>query len=108
MQNFSNLTRVSRKALRLYDSMGLLVPVHVDPESGYRHYHPDQAASARLIALLRQLDMPLLRIQEVLDAPERQKSALVRSYWKSVEADVRIQKRLVCVECAGPQGEPHV
>ncbi|GGJ43646.1 MerR family transcriptional regulator [Deinococcus roseus] len=95
MQAFSNLTRLSRKALRLYDSMGLLVPEHVDPQSGYRHYHPDQADTARLIALLRQLDMPLTRIQEVLDVPEHQKSSLVRRYWKGVEQETHTRKRLV-------------
>jgi len=33
---FSKMTRLSVKALRLYDENGLLPPAHVDPSSGYR------------------------------------------------------------------------
>ena len=35
---FSRLSRLSPKALRLYDELGLLVPDHVDPVTGYRVY----------------------------------------------------------------------
>ena len=47
------------KALRLYDSLGLLTPAHVDEVSGYRFYRPDQLERARLVAWLRRLGMPL-------------------------------------------------
>lgn len=40
---FSSRCRLSAKALRLYDRLGLVVPVRVDPETGYRWYAPDQA-----------------------------------------------------------------
>jgi MerR family regulatory protein len=33
---FSRLSRLSPKALRLYDELGLLVPDHVDAATGYR------------------------------------------------------------------------
>ncbi|CAN5921022.1 hypothetical protein BH23ACT10_BH23ACT10_12910 [soil metagenome] len=33
---FSKMTRLSVKALRLYDELGLLDPAWVDPSSGYR------------------------------------------------------------------------
>jgi len=35
--DFSKLSRVSVKALRLYDELGLLKPAKVDHFSGYRH-----------------------------------------------------------------------
>ena len=35
---FSRLSRLSVKALRLYGKLGLLVPAHVDAETGYRRY----------------------------------------------------------------------
>ena len=56
---FSEATRLSQKALRLYDERGLLRPAHVDPDNGYRSYAPSQVREARLIALLRGAGMSL-------------------------------------------------
>ena len=36
--DFSKLSRVSIRMLRHYDEIGLLKPVWIDPESGYRYY----------------------------------------------------------------------
>lgn len=52
---FARASRLSPKALRLYDELGLLAPASVDPVSGYRFYSPDQLERARLIAWLRRL-----------------------------------------------------
>jgi len=70
---FAQASRLSPKALRLYDSLGLLTPAHVDEVSGYRFYRPDQLERARLVAWLRRLGMPLARIQVVLaaDTPDQ-------------------------------------
>ena len=40
---FARRSGLSLKALRLYDARGLLQPVRVDPDSGYRHYDLGQA-----------------------------------------------------------------
>lgn len=64
---FSTASRLSVKALRLYDAEGLLVPAWVDPASGYRHYRPQQIRRAEAIRVLRMVDMPLARVREVLD-----------------------------------------
>ncbi len=64
---FARASRLSPKALRLYDSLGLLKPAHVDEVSGYRFYRPDQLERARLVAWLRRIGMPLARIQVVCD-----------------------------------------
>lgn len=40
---FARVSRLSAKALRRYDEMGLLRPVRVDPFTGYRYY--DEAQS---------------------------------------------------------------
>ena len=47
---FAAATRLSPKALRLYDELGLLPPARVDPDSGYRWYAEDQVERARLVA----------------------------------------------------------
>ncbi|WP_096301709.1 MerR family transcriptional regulator [Jatrophihabitans sp. GAS493] len=67
--DFSAQSRLSPKALRLYDELGLLVPVRVDPDSGYRWYSPTQLPRARTVALLRHLQMPLAQIGGILELP---------------------------------------
>lgn len=69
---FSQMTRLSVKALRLYDGNGLLPAARVDPASGYRYYEPAQANVAEAIRVLRSVDMPLDEIKAVLaaDTPE--------------------------------------
>ncbi|MBV8064764.1 MAG: MerR family transcriptional regulator [Actinobacteria bacterium] len=56
---FSVLTRLTVRALRLYDKLGLLTPARVDADTGYRYYALSQAAAAGSIRLLREMDMPL-------------------------------------------------
>lgn len=63
---FAKRSRLSHKALRLYDTMGLLSPDFVDEGSSYRYYSEAQLEKAKLIGLLRQLEMPLNQIAEVL------------------------------------------
>ncbi len=63
---FSRATRLSVKALRHYDELGLLRPAYVDPSSGYRYYRPAQANQAEAIRILRSLEMPLEEIGELL------------------------------------------
>ncbi|MFE7271180.1 MerR family transcriptional regulator [Streptomyces sp. NPDC057623] len=92
---FAARARLSAKALRLYDRLGLLAPTHVDEVSGYRYYRADQIERARLVALLRQLDMPLARIAEVLEAPDGAAAAArLDAYWADVEARVAGQRTL--------------
>ena len=59
---FARRSRLSLKALRLYDRLGLLKPADVDPENSYRRYRESQLATARLIVMLRRLDMPLAQV----------------------------------------------
>jgi DNA polymerase-3 subunit beta len=53
---------LSVSALRFYDGAGVLVPVEVDPATGYRRYADDQLRAARLIAGLRRVGMPVAEI----------------------------------------------
>ena len=91
---FAARARLSAKALRLYDRLGLLSPAHVDEVSGYRYYRADQAERARLVAMLRQLDMPLARIAEVVETGGVEGADRLGSYWADVEARVAGQRTL--------------
>ena len=52
---FAHMTRLSIKALRLYDQLGLLQPLYVDQQNGYRYYGVDQLSIARMIRNLREM-----------------------------------------------------
>jgi DNA-binding transcriptional MerR regulator len=75
---FSAVCRLSQKALRLYDEMGLLRPAWVDPDSGYRYYAVAQALEAERIRLLRSLEVPLEEIAELLRDPSARQGILER------------------------------
>jgi DNA-binding transcriptional MerR regulator len=64
------MTRLSVKALRLYDEIGLLAPAYVDPASGYRYYDLGQANKAEAVRILRSVDMPLEEIHEILETED--------------------------------------
>ncbi|MFE9743613.1 MerR family transcriptional regulator [Saccharothrix saharensis] len=91
---FARAVRLSPKALRLYDELGLLTPARVDPLSGYRLYSPDQVERARLVAWLRRLGMPLARIRGVCELAPEDAAAEVRAYWAQVEADTAARRSL--------------
>ncbi len=63
---FARRTRLTAKALRIYDEMGLLRPVGVDPGNGYRRYCADQVRTAQLIAMLRGAEMSLAEIASLV------------------------------------------
>src|SRR5580698_9973469 len=77
-------SRLSHKALRLYDEMGLLPQARVDAVNGYRFYETDQIASARLIAELRQLGIPLAEIKVVLELEPELAADRIAEYWSGV------------------------
>jgi DNA-binding transcriptional MerR regulator len=92
---FGQIAQLSIKALRLYAQLGLLAPWSIGPDSGYRYYHRDQLRAARLIRMMRQIDMPLTSIQQVLAAAPDEAEALVQAYWQSAEARIAQTRRLV-------------
>ncbi|MCD9588226.1 MULTISPECIES: MerR family transcriptional regulator [Streptomyces] len=91
---FARASRLSPKALRLYDELGLLPPARVDPYSGYRRYDPAQLERARLVAWLRRLGMPLADIRAVCELAPEAAAREVRAYWARVEADTAARRDL--------------
>jgi len=89
---FARRARLSPKALRLYEQLGLLVPDEVDAASRYRRYHVRRLADARLIVWLRRLDMPLAVVAGVLAAAPADREALVAEYWDQAEARFAAQR----------------
>jgi DNA-binding transcriptional MerR regulator len=95
---FAARARLSAKALRLYDRLGLLAPAYVDELTGYRYYRSDQVERARLVALLRQLDMPLARVAEIVEAVGTDGALAAErlaAYWAGAEERFASQRALV-------------
>ncbi|MGN6301478.1 MAG: MerR family transcriptional regulator [Angustibacter sp.] len=61
-------TGLTVKALRHYDRVGLLPPAHVDPATGYRYYDATQLEVARLVHLLRSVDVPLDDVRSCVES----------------------------------------
>jgi DNA-binding transcriptional MerR regulator len=89
---FAHLSGLSQKALRLYDLSGLLPPADVDPVNGYRRYTADQLERARRISLLRQLEMPLATVAEVLAGTEDEAVSRLDRWWEEQEASMRAKR----------------
>jgi DNA-binding transcriptional MerR regulator len=67
---FSRLAGLSVGALRHYDELDLLRPADVDRFTGYRRYRPEQLEVARTIGRLRDLEVPIDEIRQVLGSDD--------------------------------------
>jgi DNA-binding transcriptional MerR regulator len=83
--SFAAAALLSQKALRLYAQLGILAPRYIDPDSGYRYYHRDQLREARLILLMRQIEMPLALVRQALAASPDAAEQLVRRHLAELE-----------------------
>lgn len=64
--DMAKLFHISVSSLRYYESLGLLTPERVDPDTGYRYYSVRQFEVLNTIRYLRELDMPLPEISDFL------------------------------------------
>jgi DNA-binding transcriptional MerR regulator len=94
---FARRSRLSPKALRLYDGLGLLSPARVDEFSGYRYYEPGQLDQAALIAALRDVGVPLVTIRDWLELDSAAMAEQVTAFWRTAESRHDAQHKLVDV-----------
>lgn len=92
---FARRSRLSAKALRLYDGLGLLSPARVDEQSGYRYYEAVQLEQARLIATLRQIGIPLATVKELLALDPAEIAGRVTEFWRQADAQHDVRQELV-------------
>jgi DNA-binding transcriptional MerR regulator len=64
--DFSRIARVSARLLRFYDEIGLFVPAHADPETGYRYYTVAQLAELNRILVLKDLGFNLDQVRDIV------------------------------------------
>lgn len=92
----AKLNNTTIPTLRLYDSLGLLTPVRVDPNSHYRYYDIKQCARFDMIQYMKELGMELKEIQAVLASEDIRKieTILIRKREQTVQAieQLKIQR----------------
>jgi len=104
--DFSRISRLGIKTLRHYHEIGLLVPVRVDPLSGYRYYDEGSLQRARAIIRLRQLDFDLAAIAELLKdaSTEQEFLAIMEEQFTEMDQKIRqyqaIRDRLAAYICS--------
>jgi DNA-binding transcriptional MerR regulator len=82
---FARRSSLSLKALRLYDKRGVLVPSRVDRASGYRYYDTAQLDQARLVVLMRELQLPLKTVKELLARDPADAAERIAQHWRDAE-----------------------
>jgi len=63
---FSQLSRMTIKALHYYEKINLLHPAWIDPDSGYRYYDASQLPYVQIIGLFTDLDIRLNSLTDEL------------------------------------------
>ena len=112
IRDFAKLAEVSMTTLRYYDEIGLLKPISVDPETGYRFYTMDQLPHLHRILAFKELGLGLTQIVAILDegiSPEalqgmlRLRQAQLQQHLQAEQEQlVRIEARLRSLEQGSP------
>ena len=101
ISDFSKLSQVSMRTLRYYDEIGLLKPVRVDSDTGYRYYLVEQLSRLQRILALKDLGFELAQIVQVLDEdlPPEQLRGMLRLKQHEIQQRVQVeQERLARIE----------
>ena len=90
--DFARIGQVSIKTLRHYDGLGLLRPVHIHPESGYRFYDLAQLSNLARILALKDCGFSLEEIAQLLQTRKADEIT------EMLRARVQAQRQLIASE----------
>jgi effector-binding domain-containing protein len=99
--DFSRLSRISVKALRYYDEIGLMKPVKVDQFTGYRYYSADQLPRLHYILALKDTGLSLEEIATLVNnslTPSQMRDIFILKQAELRQRLTEEQKRLEQVE----------
>ena len=65
---FSKITSLSIKSLRIYHEKEILIPTEIDQFTSYRYYNESDVEKAKSIKILKDYDFSLSEIKEMLDS----------------------------------------
>jgi len=107
---FAQIAQVSGRLLRYYDQLGLLSPVRIDPQNGYRWYSARQLPRLNRILALKELGLTLEQIKPLLDGeiPAADMRAMLSERRDRAEEGLRLeQARLRQIESRIAQIDEH-
>ena len=84
---FSKFGNITAKTLRYYDEIGLLKPVYINSENGYRYYNAGQLVTVLLIKKLKLYGFSLEEMSEILKNPDD--DVLFLFYMKKKQEDMQ-------------------
>lgn len=64
---FSKICKVTVKALRYYEKVGLITPYKVEEDNKYRYYNKEQISLIKKISFLKELGVPLKLAKQIID-----------------------------------------
>lgn len=92
---FAELVGLSIPQLRRYDRLSLLEPAGRS-SAGYRYYTSDQTGAARVIALLRSIDMPIADVRRIVSgADDAERQQIFTHHRARLEARLDEARRLL-------------
>lgn len=86
VKDLAQLANVSRRTLRYYDQIGLLVPAR-NKRNGYRSYGADDAFRLQQILFYRELGLDLDQIKGLLDDPDFDRIQALESHRHALEVE---------------------
>ncbi|MGW7533114.1 DNA polymerase III subunit beta family protein [Amycolatopsis sp. NPDC054798] len=102
---FARRCGLTASALRFYADSGLVRPIRVDEESGYRYYSPGQVSAALLVRRLREIGLPLERVGAVLAAEPAEASRIIDDHVAGLVSQAQ-QAREIAATAKASLGSP--
>ena len=94
--DMAKLFHISSGTLRHYETIGLLTPEYIDPETGYRYYSDRQFEPLNTIRYLRMLNIPLPEIADFLQ--NKDIDLIEKKLCQQKEAIAKRQRELAMIE----------
>lgn len=84
--DFSSMSKTTIKTLRYYEKEGLLKPVYVDLNTGYRYYEASQLVEISKIISLRQIGLSIKDIKSILNGHDM--TEILNQRKRKIEEDI--------------------
>src|SRR6516164_10282685 len=88
------MSGVSVRTLHFYDETDLLKPAYYGA-NGYRFYEEPQLFTLQQILFYRELGFELGQIKQILDRPDFEKIAALKSHWQLLQKNLTRTRKLI-------------
>lgn len=97
ISQFSKLCDLTVKALRYYDTEGILKPSYRKAENQYRYYSDEDLTKARMIYYLRSLEFSIMEIKDIMrnSGYEEDLTYILQEKISHIEANMKKEKVLI-------------